>query len=88
MLTKNTATIPNIAAAWNFSRYQNDNRAVIVKTTHLYKSSNGENEALRELHPGTIIEVIDENSRGWFEIEMPNGKTGWLQQADAIKIKA
>ena len=77
----------NIAAAWNSSRYQNDQRAVIVKDTHLYKSSNGEEEALRELHPGTIVEVIDSNSRGWLEVEMPNGKTGWLQQTDAIKVK-
>ena len=79
--------ITNMAAAWNYSIYQNDPRAVIIKTTELYKTSNDKEEALRELHPGTIIEVTDENSRGWIEIEMPNGKKGWIKQADAIKIK-
>lgn len=78
----------NVAAAMAHSAFENDNRAVILSTAHLYKTSNDKEEPLRALNPGTTVLIIQENSKGWWEIELPNGKKGWMHQSAAEKIKA
>ena len=80
--------LTNIAAAFAYWKYTDDSRAVIVVESPFYKGSNDKEEPLRTLNPGTTVDVIQENSKGWWEIVLPNGKKGWIEQDRAIKVKA
>lgn len=80
------AVLANVAAAWTYFSYKDDNRAVVVANARLYPDSNSGSEPLRTLSPGAVLQVTDANSRGWYEVELPNGKKGWMQQQDLEKI--
>lgn len=88
MLSFLIVILSNVAAAMNYYAFHTDNRAVILTDSHLYKSSNDKEEPLRNLHPGTTLEILQENSKGWSEVELPNGKKGWIKQEDAEKVRA
>ena len=81
------AVLTNVASAMSYYAYQNDSRAVVLSTSSLFKTSNDKEEPLRELNAGTTVEVVDENSKGWWEIVLPNGKKGWVKQDTVEKIK-
>ena len=82
-----SAVLTNIAAALSYYAYTHDQRAVVLSVSSLYKASNDKEEPLRELNAGTTVEVVEENSKGWCEILLPNGKKGWVKQETVAKIK-
>ena len=81
-----TAILMNVAAFFSYFAYADDNRAVIIVESSFYKGSNDKDAPLRMLNPGTTVEVMQENSKGWWEVILPNGKKGWIEQDRALKI--
>lgn len=77
----------NFAAAWTYYQYSHDSRAVIMSEVSLYKASNDKEEPIRALNAGTTVNVLQENSKGWWEVTLPSGKKGWIEEGSAIKIK-
>ena len=51
--------------------------AASVKST---PSKNGTD--LFILHEGTRVNIIDDTMRGWREIRVADGKSGWIELAD------
>lgn len=76
----------NVAAAWNFVKYRNDRRYVLMEESPLYANDRGNSEVLRVLSPGVVLEVIRETTKGWYEVELSNGKVAWLEKGTLEKI--
>jgi hypothetical protein len=70
-------------SVWQKKEYMSENEAVIIKPVSSVKSSPSSDSAvdLFVLHEGTKIEVIDKVG-GWSNIELSDGRQGWVPSAD------
>jgi len=56
----------------------NDGAIITVKEVHMKKSPEQGSETISTIHEGTHIDIIDDGMKEWKEIELPDGKTGWI----------
>ena len=74
-------------ALWQRTDYMKSDRAVVMRPVVAVKSSPSSDTSkdLFILHEGTRVTVIDEVGR-WNNIELADGRQGWLQSDDIEKI--
>ena len=77
----------NIAAAWSYFSFKNEQRAVVMQVTQLQKEEGSQSETIREMNPGLVVEVKEDESADRWEVILPNGKTGWVNAKSLMKIK-
>ncbi len=69
-------------------RYALENRtgAIVMANTFTVKSTpSASGKDLFVLHEGTRVELIDDTLEGWFEVQLEDGKTGWIQRS-AVEV--
>ena len=72
-------------AFWQRSDALSHDEAVVVKAVTEVKSSPGSGVSLFVLHEGTKVKVLEEIS-GWNNIELSDGRQGWLQNDSVERI--
>jgi len=71
--------------AWRIYQHDFQKKGIVVAQKIDVRSGPGnENIAVFTLHEGTKVRV-HESSRGWYQISLPNGWSGWLQQS-ALRV--
>ena len=72
---------------WQKNEYMKADKAIIMKPVSSVKSSPSGDSAkdLFVLHEGTKVQVLD-NVGGWSNIELSDGRQGWLPSSDIEKI--
>lgn len=81
--------IMSLLFALHQTYYYNHNTSAIVtaKEVALKKSpEQGSASIGTTIHEGTHIDIIDDGMKDWKEIELPDGKTGWIPVGTFIKI--
>ena len=68
---------------WQKNEYMKADKAIIMKPVSSVKSSPSGDSAkdLFVLHEGTMVQVLD-NVGGWSNIELSDGRQGWLPSSD------
>lgn len=68
--------------------YINSNSSAIVnaKEQALKKSPEEASETIMTVHEGTHLEIIDNGMNEWKEVELPDGKTGWIKTNSILTI--
>lgn len=59
---------------------------VAVPEVHIKKAPEEAAQTVATIHEGTHIDIIDNSLKDWKEIELPDGKTGWIRNETLIKI--
>lgn len=71
--------LSNLFAWQQQDRRQNHDRAIIFETAISGKSSpNRAGKELFLLHEGTCVQIIDRTVRNWYQVQLPDGKRGWI----------
>lgn len=66
---------------WRMSH--NHNHAIVLAPTTAVKSSPGENSTdLFLIHEGTRLRILDDSMQEWREVEVEEGKEGWVRTDD------
>lgn len=69
----------NISAYYQRDIVENRNSAIIMSTSITVKSTPSESgNELFVLHEGTRVEITDNSMKEWCEIELADGKKGWI----------
>ena len=66
-------------------RFTNPKDAVLMKVSTIKSSPDNSGTDLIIVHPGVKVNIKD-STGNWYEIRLPNGKTGWLTKQDVEKI--
>lgn len=67
---------------WSYAEKQ----VVVTSTTKTFDSPTPWAKSVKELHEGTLLDVIDEQRGGWIMVEMPDGVSAWIKQAAVVKV--
>lgn len=71
----------NIAAAQQRSQVQHRTGAILMAPSAVVKSTpSASGTDLFILHEGTHVQIVDDSMRDWVEVQMSDGKEGWLQR--------
>ena len=72
----------NIAAYTVYESMNDKGAAIVIKEEVSLKSTpDNSGTVLIKVHEGRKVKVVDDTMRGWKEIELENGKIGWVQSA-------
>ena len=66
-------------------RFTNPQDAVLMKVTTIKSSPDNSGTDLIIVHPGVKVNIKD-STGNWYEIRLPNGKTGWITKQEIEKI--
>lgn len=67
----------------------NSNVALVTaKEVVLKKSPESSSETVGTIHEGTRLNIIDDVIKEWKEVELPDGRTGWISTGTYIRINA
>ena len=73
----------NLAAYQQLHQLENRTSAVIMSSSVVVKSTPSQTGTdLFILHEGTRVEIDDNSMKEWVEIQMNDGKQGWIRRAD------
>ncbi len=66
----------------------NNNKGAIItaKEAVMKKTPEAGSEDVATIHEGTHVDIIDDAMRDWKEVELPDGKTGWVKADLFIRI--
>lgn len=78
----------SITFAWiQFNRYKNRSEAIVISTAVDVKSTpNTTGTDVFVIHSGTKVEIVDDSMTEWKEVQLQDGKIGWLKANDIEKI--
>ncbi len=65
---------------------QSKDEIVLMKDIPVHTSPSTSSKKVRQLHEGTTLIVTDRFTKGWYQIEMPDGNQGWIQQGGAESV--
>lgn len=68
---------------WSYAEKQ----VVVMSTTKTFDSPTPWAKTVKELHEGTLLDVIEEQQGGWMMVEMPDGVNAWVKQAAVEQVK-
>lgn len=70
-----------LATQWRMSHHRD--HAIVMAATAAVKSSPGENSTdLFLIHEGSRLRILDASMREWYEVEVEEGKQGWIRTED------
>ena len=73
----------NVCAFQQRSYLRNRNAAIIISSAVTVKSTPSDSgNDLFVLHEGTKVSISDNEMKEWCEVEVADGKTGWIQKKD------
>lgn len=78
----------SIVFALQQSYFINNNKGAIVtaKEAVIKKAPEAGSSDVATIHEGTHIDIIDDAMKDWKEIELPDGKTGWVKSDIFMRI--
>ena len=76
----------NIFAYLQRKQYLDNTHAIVMDTGLIKSSPAASGTVLFTLHEGTKVKILDNSMRDWVEIELSDGKSGWMQKADIEMI--
>lgn len=68
----------NIFAAIQLNNFKNNRQAVVQNEVNLNLSPDLSSKTILQLHEGTTVEITDNSIKGWYQVQLPDGSTGWL----------
>ncbi|MCF0202671.1 MAG: tetratricopeptide repeat protein, partial [Bacteroidaceae bacterium] len=71
----------------NYYIHSNSFAVITVPEAEMKKSPEADGKKILSIHEGTRIKVIDDGMKDWKEIELPDGRTGWVKTAVLTMIK-
>lgn len=74
-----------VFAALQDHKYRNETKAVVMSETP-FLPDDGKNAAKRTLHEGATLIVLDEGVDGETQVELPDGKTGWVKEKSLERV--
>lgn len=74
-----------IFAALQDHRNRTEIKAVVMSETP-FLPDDGTNASKRTLHEGTTVTVLDEGVDGEAQVELPDGKTGWVKEKNLERV--
>ena len=79
----------SLSALWlsyDMQRYQSgNNEAIIMQTTTVKSSPSESGTEIFVVNPGVKVKILSADNQ-WYEVKLPNGKTGWLEANKVEKI--
>lgn len=68
--------------------FNNNSLVVVMQKLQSYGSPSTTSAKIRLLNEGTTLKVINADAPQWVEVEMPDGKTTWVQKEhlDYVKV--
>lgn len=75
-----------IFAACQWYMFKTDQKAVVMETSQSYVSPSNSAKKVRVLHEGTTVRIVDEYTKNWYQIEMPDGNMGWIMKRQVEKV--
>lgn len=77
----------NVAAAYQRHHIENRTGAIVMSPFVIVKSTPSETgNDLFNLHEGTRVDIIDDSMRDWVEVQLTDGKEGWLERSHIERI--
>ena len=76
----------NIFAYSLHKDFVNRNYAIVSSSATLQSSPTTSEEGLGTVPPGIKVRITDKGISGWYEVTLPDGKTGWIERPNAIII--
>lgn len=67
---------------WSYA----DKQVVVTSMTKTFDSPTPWAKAVKELHEGTLLDVIDEQQGGWMMVEMPDGVSAWVKHTAVEQV--
>lgn len=67
---------------WSYA----DKQVVVTMPTKAVDSPTPWAKTIKELHEGTLLDVVDEQQGGWIMVEMPNGVRAWMKQSTTENV--
>ena len=61
-------------------------RAVVMQTCPLREGPSDTAKGSFDLHPGTAVRLVDTSIRGWIQVELSDGRTGWIEAGKATIV--
>ncbi len=75
--------VSNLAAAYQRSSIINRDTAIVMQSVVSVKSSPSESSTnLFVMHSGSKVEILDASMKDWVEIQLEEGKKGWVRAKD------
>lgn len=71
----------------NYYLHNDDAAIVVAKEVHIKKSPEQGSENITTIHEGTHVDIIDDGMKDWKEVELPDGKTGWIPTGSFTRIE-
>lgn len=73
----------NLFLLTQWTNFHNRDAAIVMSPAVVVKSSPGENSTdLFLIHAGTRLRILDDSMREWREVEVEEGKQGWINLRD------
>ena len=72
----------NVFAYAQKQEYMDKNHAIVMGKSQVFSTPAESGTALFTLHEGTKVEITDNTMKKWMEIELSDGKTGWIKVSD------
>ncbi len=73
-------------AALQQHRHNKEQQFVVMSETQSYTSPSASAPKSRILNEGTTLKLIDTANERWIQVEMPDGKTTWIDQSTVEKV--
>lgn len=81
-----TAVAAHCFGAWQHTRGTESQRAVVMQTCPLREGPSDSAKGSFDLHPGTGVRLVDTSIRGWMQVELSDGRTGWIEAGKATIV--
>lgn len=75
-----------IFAALQWNTYKTEHKAVVMEVSQSYASPSNSAKKVRMLHEGTTVRIVDEFTKDWYQVEMPDGNMGWIMKRQVEKV--
>lgn len=75
--------------AWELKRYALDSERAVVTDVEVTvkKSPTSQSSDTYTIHEGTSVKILDDSFKGWLQIELADGREGWIGEKTVEKLR-
>lgn len=76
----------NVFAAVQLNNFKENCQAVVQTDANVNLSPEASAKVLYQLHEGTTVEITDSSIKGWYQVQLPDGTSGWLMASRVERV--
>ena len=75
--------------AWELKRYALESERAVVTDVEVTvkKSPTSQSSDTYTIHEGTSVKILDDSFKGWLQIELADGREGWIGEKTVEKLR-